>query len=110
MATAHWQAKTAAVGSAVKTPVAIIVAAQARCKRPWQVWIRILGLPGGVVRAPVIATARPRPGAAGGAKKDGREAKQQPGTARVPRASGPAGPALRGRWSLQAVEVTLSMG
>jgi hypothetical protein len=70
MATAHWQAKAAAVGSAVKTPVAIIVAAQARCKRPWRGWIRILGLPGGVVGATVIATARPRPGRAEWPKKE----------------------------------------
>jgi hypothetical protein len=33
MATAHWQAKAAAVGSAVKTLVAIIAATLARCKR-----------------------------------------------------------------------------
>ena len=51
MAMAHWQAK-AAVGSAVKTPAAIVIAAQTRCKRPWRVWIRILGLPGGVVSEP----------------------------------------------------------
>ena len=42
MARADWQAK-AAVGSALKTPVAIIVAAQVCCKRRWRVRSRILG-------------------------------------------------------------------